>query len=244
MTKANHANTTSRAPDPIFAAIAAHKAAEQAYRDAILLTERLESELPEDMRQSDLPHIVETDDPRWIAAERTTQATSEEEEECGAALLDVRPTTLSGLLSLLRYADECGRGRDWPDRVVSAAAEALEALAPDEEADPRVSKFGGAYHEWFEALASEAKVNAGGYAGADDPDAVIDAAIDRVQAAEHQLTVLPAILPYQLVNKFEVLETMISKRERDGYPADGRHMLMLSSVKADLYRFRIGRRES
>jgi hypothetical protein len=36
---------------------------------------------------------------------------------------------------------------------------------------------------------------------------------------------------------------MISQRERDGYPNDNRHMLMLSSVKADLYRFRLERKQ-
>jgi hypothetical protein len=46
MSQAKNPNTTSRASDPIFAAIERHKAAEQAYGDAITLTDKLENELP------------------------------------------------------------------------------------------------------------------------------------------------------------------------------------------------------
>jgi hypothetical protein len=163
-----------------------------------VLTEqgKLEKELPEHRRQSDirppcdLDTVVETDDPRWIAVERV--AASEKESECADALLEVRPNTLAGLTSLLRYADSCDAGRDWPDCIASTAAEALEQIVgadaaaakalvaptpgePVEEADPGVTKFGSAYQEWLEALAVEARLNAGGYAGADDPDGAIDA---------------------------------------------------------------------
>jgi hypothetical protein len=273
MAQADNANTTSPPPgarpaatvsptgtDPIYAAIAAHKAAERAHGDAITLTDTLEKELPKDLRRSNIDaqeeDIVETDDLRWIAAERAKWAAIEKECECADALLEVRPTTLTGLMSLLRHADEGDAGRDWPDCVASVAAEALEQImgadataaeavealppgGPVEEADPRVSRFGKACHEWFEARATEAKLNAGGHADADDPDAAIDVVLERLQAAEHQLTCLPAILPHQLVDKFEILETMICQRERNGRPADNRHMLMLTSVKADLYRFRM-----
>jgi hypothetical protein len=47
----------------------------------------------------------------------------------------------------------------------------------------------------------------------------------------------PAGLPCQVAQKFDVLETLISDRERDGCPRDHRHPAMLASVKADLYRF-------
>jgi hypothetical protein len=249
--------------DPIFAAIERHRIAERELGGVVTEQGKLEDELPKHLRQSDIRPacdintVVETDDPRWIAAERARVAASEKESECADALLEVRPTTLAGLMNLLRYADSCDAGRDWPDSVASAAAEALEQIVgadasaakalealtpggPIEEADPHASRFGKALQEWFEALAIEAKLNAGGYAAAEDPDGAIDAVLGRLQAAEHRLAFLPAILPYQLVNKFEVLETMISKRERDGYPADSRHLLMLTSVKADLYRLREG----
>jgi hypothetical protein len=95
----------------------------------------------------------------------------------------------------------------------------------------------------FEARACLEKLNAGGYDPDDDPDGTCDALLDRVRAAELELICLPAALGYQLINKFEVLETMISERERNGCPFDNRHMLMLASVKADLYEFEIGDRK-
>jgi hypothetical protein len=64
------------------------------------------------------------------------------------------------------------------------------------------------------------------------------------QGSRRAPTHLPAgYPPHQLVDKFEILETMICQRERNGRPADNRHVLMLTSVKADLYRFRIEQRE-
>jgi hypothetical protein len=44
---------------------------------------------------------------------------------------------LAGLLTLLRYADSCDAGRDWPDCIASVAAEALEKLA---QAEPATEK--------------------------------------------------------------------------------------------------------
>jgi hypothetical protein len=194
MTKA--ASTTNRAPgavpvdDPIFAAIERHRIAERELGGVVTEQGKLEDELPKHLRQPDIRPacdintVVETDDPRWIAAERARVAASEKESECADALLEVRPTTLAGLMNLLRYADSCDAGRDWPDSVASAAAEALEQIVgadasaakalealtpggPIEEADPHAFRFGKALQEWFEALAIEAKLNAGGYAAAD-----------------------------------------------------------------------------
>jgi hypothetical protein len=266
MTKAEHTSTATLASgaspvdDPIFAAIERHRIAERDFGGVLTEWGKLEKELPKHLRQSDMRSacdidtIVETDDPRWIAAERARVAASEKEGKCADALLEVRPTTLAGLRSLLRYAELCHAGRDWPDRIASTAAEALEqivgadataakalaARTPGERVEEAgtseetdASKFGKAYREWFEVCAIEAKLNA----GANYPDAVCDRILERIQSAEHRLAVLPAIHPYQLIDKFEVLETMISKRERAGRPADNRHMLMLMSVKADLYQF-------
>jgi hypothetical protein len=118
--------------DPIFGAIVAHKAAESAFSDSLTAKERLEGEIPESARQSDIDAleevIVESDDPRWIEAVRASKAASDEEGARARALLQTRPTTLVGLLSLLRYADECDEGRDWPDRIAAIAADALEQL--------------------------------------------------------------------------------------------------------------------
>jgi hypothetical protein len=156
----------------------------------------------------------------------------------------------------LRYStDFLGGDTDVSRGILENAAKAIETVAvgepseepagkPAEEPDSRETKFGRAYQELFEARAAIEKLNAGGYAAADDPDGICDALLERVRAAELQLASLPAILPHQLVNKFETLETMISDRERDGQPFDNRHMLMLASVKADLYHFRIEGREA
>lgn len=257
MTKVEHASTKSGAPgaspvdDPIFAAIERHRIAEREYGDVLTVTAKLEQELPHHLRQSNIDvsgeHIVETDDPRWIAHERESWAACEKTVECSEALIETRPNTIEGLSALVRYAsDFMGDDYDVSRGILQNAAEALEALtpgAPAEDKHPGASKFGNAYREWFEALAIEAKLNGGGYAAAEDPDGAIDAVLDRLRTAEHQLAFTPAAFPYQLINKFEVLETMICRRERDGRPSDSRHMIMLSSVKADLYRFRIEQRE-
>src|SRR5712672_1881842 len=90
--KANHANTTTRAPDPIFAAIERHRVAEREYVDILTTKGTLEKELPKHLRKTDIRprmgvnDIVETDDPRWIAAEREVEDTSEKTVECSRAL--------------------------------------------------------------------------------------------------------------------------------------------------------------
>jgi hypothetical protein len=242
--------------DPIFAAIERHRIAERKFGETITVQDKLQEELPEHLRQSDIrppevSEIIETDDPRWIAAERAHQAALEKEGECAEALLDIRPTTLEGLLALLRYAEKADAGRDWPDQIASAAAEALEAIKsgePEETEsdDPRFGMFGKAYKEWLEARADIEKLNARGYvsdeeARNEDPDAVCERIMDRLSAAERQLVFQPVTLAYQLIQKFGTLQTMMSDRERDGCPNDNRHMLMLASVKADLCRFRFER---
>jgi hypothetical protein len=51
--------------------------------------------------------VVDTDDPRWLASERTVDATI------------IQPTTLAGVLALLRHAcDYEWNGNQWPDRVL------------------------------------------------------------------------------------------------------------------------------
>jgi hypothetical protein len=106
-----HGRRSSALDDPIFAAIERHRIAERDFGGVLTEQGKLEKEIPEHLRQSDirpacdLDTVVETDDPRWIAVERARVAASEKESECADALLEVRPTTLAGLTSLLRYAD-------------------------------------------------------------------------------------------------------------------------------------------
>jgi hypothetical protein len=109
------AQMTAPASDPIFDAIATHKAAERAHSDAVLTQSRLEEKLPREKRRSHISaweeEIVETDDPRWIAAVRATSEASDNLDDCAMALLDIRPTTLAGLGALFRHvskeADAC-----------------------------------------------------------------------------------------------------------------------------------------
>src|SRR4030088_473833 len=60
-------------PDPIFAAIAAHRQAYTAIGADLRRHSALEEELPQEKRQTFIhaheEKIIETDDPRWIAAE-------------------------------------------------------------------------------------------------------------------------------------------------------------------------------
>jgi hypothetical protein len=240
--------------DPIFAAIERHRVAERKYGEVLTEQGKLETELPKELQQSEInvsgEHIVETDDPRWIANVRKGWSACEKTVECSTALIETRPTTLDGLKALLRSStDFLGDDTDVSRGILENAAKAIDTVTagePAEEPDSHKDKFGRAYQELFEARAGVEKLNAGGYGLDDDSDDVCDALNDRVRTAELQLACLPAILPHQLVNKFETLETMISQRERIGRPFDNRHMLMLASVKADLYqfRFRMERRES
>jgi len=50
-----------------------------------------------------------------------------------------------------------------------------------------------------------------------------------------KLVLLPASTGRRLKQKFSVLERMICNGEDEGYPTDNRHLLMLASVKADLW---------
>ena len=119
------------------------------------------------------------------------------------------------------------------------------STAPTEEDTP-ARNFGRAYQEWMEACADLAKLNAGGYEHVqedeDETEALTGRLSDRKREAECRLITTPAILSCQLIEKFEVMEWMVAGRERDGYPTDNRYMAMLASVKADLYRFEIGRK--
>lgn len=67
--------------DPIFAAIEKHRTAYAAFYAAVTAEGALDAELPGASKQSnccsgDLT-IVETDDPRWIAAQRATSVTGD-----------------------------------------------------------------------------------------------------------------------------------------------------------------------
>jgi hypothetical protein len=102
------AGASEGVPDPILAAIEAHKAAYAAFENAVRRHGRLEEELPRDRRRSSVDvwqeRIVETDDPRWIASEREVMAEIDAEADAAAVLVTVRPTTRAGLFALLQHA--------------------------------------------------------------------------------------------------------------------------------------------
>jgi len=101
--------------------------------------------------------------------------------------------------------------------------------------------WGEAYAEWLAARAAVAKQNLDIYGSEplpEDVDEQIDKANNRVTATEHRLIQAPVTIGWQLLQKFEVLQAILLERERDGEPADGRHLMMLSSFQLDLMQFR------
>jgi hypothetical protein len=138
-------STTSVADDPIFAAIERHRIAEREYGDILSQQSKMEEELPKHLRQSDIRplmgvnNVVETDDLRWIVAERKSQEAGEKTAECGRALVETRPTTLEGVKALLRYVTEfIGDDLDVTNGVLANVAKALESNTLD--CDPPVEE--------------------------------------------------------------------------------------------------------
>jgi hypothetical protein len=106
--------------DPIFAAIEAHLRAVAAHAEAVETEMALEVSLPEDQRQSDITaweeKIVETDDPRWLAAVRARWEASNSMDDLAIDLLNIEPTTVAGTEALLRHFADHDEGL-LPDRV-------------------------------------------------------------------------------------------------------------------------------
>jgi hypothetical protein len=110
--------------DPIFAAIETHKAAKATWVKCVHDHGDLEEELPRERRRSTADawevKIIETDDPRWIESERAMIRTSDAETDAAVTLVSIRPTTLGGVLGLLKYATEADTdGEGWPCDLVS-----------------------------------------------------------------------------------------------------------------------------
>jgi hypothetical protein len=101
------AQTSDAEADPIFAAIEAHRRAIATHSEAVGTEGALEESLPDDQQRSVLTvwreEIVETDDPRWIAAVRARWATSNSMDDLAIDLLNTEPTTVAGIEALLRY---------------------------------------------------------------------------------------------------------------------------------------------
>jgi hypothetical protein len=105
--------------DPIYAAIESHAAALRDQEVFLGAQEKLEFELPTELRQSNFTiwktTIESGDDPRWIENQRSVSAAFEAGEEAALALVTVRPTTVAGLASLLRHVSGYeAEGNEWP----------------------------------------------------------------------------------------------------------------------------------
>lgn len=134
-------------PDPVFAAIEAHRAAVAATVAAIDLHSALDEELPIERCRSKFTAweetVVETDDPRWIAAERGVMQAHNNEEDAACVLVSEPPTTSAGVLALLQYAiaadtdgmgwpqlgsDDGGKTRSWQYFLIEMLSDALPGM--------------------------------------------------------------------------------------------------------------------
>jgi hypothetical protein len=111
-------------PDPIFAAIEAHRKAEAEFGDRVERKCALERVLPDHRCKSNFDSgketIVETDDPRWIAAVREEDEGSDLAREAVVAFATTKPTTIAGVRALLAYfavVEAIDDGAAWPDHV-------------------------------------------------------------------------------------------------------------------------------
>jgi hypothetical protein len=133
--------------DPIFAAIEAHQRAVTVHKEAVGIEDNLGENLPEDRRRSDISAwketIVETDDPRWLAAIRARSEASNTMDDLAIDMLNIEPTTVAGIEALLRYFadhdepmfpdgvddDDDGGSEIFGHSLVRHAADALRKIA-------------------------------------------------------------------------------------------------------------------
>lgn len=134
-------------PDPVFAAIEAHKAAVAATSAAVGLHSALDEKLPIEKCRSSVTawgeEIVATDDPRWIDAERGVMRCHHAESDAACALINNPPATMAGVLALLQYAiaadtdgegwpqlesDDFKRTRSWQYFLIEMLADALAGM--------------------------------------------------------------------------------------------------------------------
>jgi hypothetical protein len=107
-------------PDPVLAAIAAHKAAYAALDQVCLRLSRLEGQIPQARRKEWFAEdraagVGADDDPRWTAVLAAYHAASDAVEQAAWALAHARPAGLAGAAALLRHAYEHeAEGCDWP----------------------------------------------------------------------------------------------------------------------------------
>ena len=86
---------------------------------------------------------METDDPRWIETERAIHNAFDAETDAACVLVSICPTTMAGIIALLRYAnaadndgglaaqlqsDDGTKTRSWHYFLIEVVAEALSGL--------------------------------------------------------------------------------------------------------------------
>ena len=108
------------APDPVFAAIAAHKAAYARLDQSCTHLSRMERAIPRERRKEWFDEdrakgIGADDDPPWTATLAAQRAASDAEAHAAWALAHLRPASLAGAAALLSHAAEFVAGGDeWP----------------------------------------------------------------------------------------------------------------------------------
>jgi hypothetical protein len=140
------ARSSDTEADPIFAAIEAHRRAIAAHGDAVSAESALEQSLPTDRTRSRITAwrkaIVESDDPRWVAAVRARWDASELMDDVAIDLLNTEPATIAGIEALLRYfadqeealfpgevSNDDGSAEAFGAYLVRHAADALRKIA-------------------------------------------------------------------------------------------------------------------
>ena len=86
---------------------------------------RCKGSIPQEQRQSYIDAweevIVDTDDPRWISAERTTFRAYHQMEDRACDLVHIAPTTIAGVTALMTYVAVVEKDGDsdlaWPNRL-------------------------------------------------------------------------------------------------------------------------------
>jgi hypothetical protein len=94
--------------DPIFAALAEHKSAVQAFEEAV--------------KHQDYNSVFEKDDPRRVAAEEQYNKTKDAMDDAGFRMLNIEPTSMQGVVALLKYMidniEENGDVMGWPSDLL------------------------------------------------------------------------------------------------------------------------------
>jgi hypothetical protein len=100
-------------PDPIFAAIEAHRRAAQKSEEAVGRQYALETKLVSELKGDPDRFTIAHNDPAYIEAEQTVSTASDEMFDRSLDLLDANPTSVAGAAALLRYVSSEDLGDDW-----------------------------------------------------------------------------------------------------------------------------------